>query len=170
MKADQPADPRGLPEALPVLAEGMAVRSMSWPMVVQTETQAECVSDGLLSEREVVDITDVSRDIKCLPDAFPVLLTSYLNVEMGPQADEGPDVVMAGWNMESDDTGAIQDSQLRTDVCLMMFEDSAAEPMSLPVVVNTVTQVDVRWESTSVVVPSSDGSGRPAGWLDTESD
>ena len=52
----------------------------------------------------------------------------------------------------------------------MMFEDSAAEPMSLPVVVNTVTQVDVRWESTSVVVPSSDGSGHPAGWLDTESD
>ena len=101
-----------------MLAEGMAVRSMSWPMVVQTETQAECVSDGLLSEREVVDITDVSRDIRCLPDAFPVLLTSHLNVEMDPQADEGPDVVMAGWNMESDDTGVIHDAQLYGRTCV----------------------------------------------------
>ena len=117
-----------------------------------------------------MDITDASRDIRCLPDAFPVMLTSHLDVEMGPQTDEGPDMVMAGWNMESDDTGVIQDAQLLTDVCPMMLEDSATEPMSLPVVVNTETQVVVRWESTSVVVPSGDGSGRPAGWLDTKSD
>ena len=43
----------------------------------------------------------------------------------------------------------------------MMSEDSAMEPMSLPVVANTETQVDVGWESTLVVVPSSCGSGCP---------
>ena len=37
-------------------------------------------------------------------------------------------------------------------------------------VVNTETQVDVRWETTSAVVPFVDGCGRPAGWLDSESD
>ena len=101
------------------------------------ESQVECESDGLLSEREVVDIADVSRDIRSLPDAFPVMLTLHLDVEMGPQADEGPDVVMAGWNMEIDDTGVIQNTQLLTDGCPVMLEDSATEPMSLPVVVNT---------------------------------
>ena len=55
----------------------------------------------------------------------------------------------------------------------MMFEDSPTGPLSLPVVVNTVntvTQVDARWETTSAVVPFGDGCGRPAGWLDSESD
>ena len=105
-------------------------------MVIETEPQVKCESDGLLSEREVMDITDVSRDIRCLPDAFPVMHTSHLDVEMGPQADEGPNVMMAGWDMESDDTGVIQDAQLLTDGCPMMFADSATEPMSIPVVVN----------------------------------
>ena len=47
----------------------------------------------------------------------------------------------------------------------MILEDSAIEPMSLPVVVNMETRVDVRWESTSVVVPSGDGSDHSAGWM-----
>ena len=104
-------------------------------MAVETEPQVECESDGVLSEREVVDIVDVSRDIRCFPDGFPVMLTLHLDVEMGPRADEGPDVVMAGWNMKIDDTGVLQNAQLPTDVCLVMLEDSATEPMSLPVVV-----------------------------------
>ena len=32
-----------------------------------------------------------------------------------------------------------------------MSEESATVPLSLPVVVNTETQVDVRWETTSVM-------------------
>ena len=32
------------------------------------------------------------------------------------------------------------------------------------------TQVDVRWETTSAVVPFGGGCGRPAGWLDSKSD
>ena len=70
----------------------------------------------------------------------------------------------------SDDTCVTRGAQLRTDVCPMMSEDSAMEPMSLPVVANTETQVDVGWESTLVVVLSSCGSGCPMGWLDTKFD
>ena len=39
----------------------------------------------------------------------------------------------------SDATGVTQDAQLRTEVCPMMSEDSAMEPLSLPVVANTET-------------------------------
>ena len=102
-----------------------------------------------------------------LPDAFPVMLTSHLDLEMGPQANEAPDGVMTGWSMMSDDTDVIWNIQFLTDVCPVMLEDSATEPVSLPVVVNTETQFDVRWEFTS---PSGDESGRPAGWLDIKSD
>ena len=41
------------------------------------------------------------------------------------------------------------------------------EPMSFPLVADTNTQVEVGWEPTSVVAPSSSASGRPVGWLDT---
>ena len=51
---------RGLPEVFPVVAEEMAVRPISWPVVVETKPQVECKSDGLLSEREVVELADVS--------------------------------------------------------------------------------------------------------------
>ena len=147
---DVSRDVRGLPEVFPVVAEETAAGPMSWPVVVKTEPQVGCESDVLLSEWEVVDIADISRDIRCLPDVFPVMLdrtaagpmTLHLDVEMGPQADEGPDVVLAGWDMERDDTGVIQNTRLLTDVYPMMFEDPATEPMSLPVVVNTETQVD----------------------------
>ena len=62
------------------------------------------------------------------------------------------------------------EAQWRTDVCPVLSKDSVMEPMSFPVVADTVTQVEVGWESTSVVAPSSGGSGRPVAWLDTESD
>ena len=79
-------------------------------------------------------ITDVSRDIRFSPDVVPVMLPSHL---------------------ESDDMGVTQVAHLRKELCLMPFEDSASVPMSLPVEGNTETQVDVRWEPTLVVVPSS---------------
>ena len=91
-----------------------------------------------------MEIADVSRDIRCLRDAFPVMLTSHLDVEMGPQADEGPDGVMTGWSMKSDNMCAIQNTQFLTDMCPVMLEYSAIEPISLHVVVNMETQVDVR--------------------------
>ena len=55
--------------------------------------------------------------------------------------------------------GVIQDAHLRTELCPLSFEDSASVPMSLPVEANMETQVDVRWESTLVVVPSSAVTG-----------
>ena len=79
-------------------------------------------------------------------------------------------MVLAGRDMEVDDTDVIRDIRLLTDVCPMMFEDLATGPLSLPVVVATVTQVEAGWETTSAVVPFGDGCGRPAGWLDSESD
>ena len=111
-------------------------------------------------------------------DVFPVILditaavpiTFPVDVEMGPQ-DEGPDVVLAGRNMEVDDTDVIvRDTRLLTDVRPMIFENSGSGPLSLPVVVDTVTQVEAGWETTSTVVPLGDECGRPAGWLDSESD
>ena len=52
----------------------------------------------------------------------------------------------------------------------MMIDESDTGLLSLPVVVNTETQVDVRWEATLGVVPFVVGCGCPAGWLDSESD
>ena len=141
-----------VPVALTALADGKARRPVSWPVVVKTEPQVDCVSDELLSKWELVKITDVSRDIRCSPDAVPVMLPSQLVVE------ESPDEVMARWQMQCDDLGISWDAQLRADTGPMMFEDSAFEPMSLPVGMSTETQVDVRWEPTSVVVPSSDAT------------
>ena len=63
-----------------------------------------------------------------------------------------------------------RDIRVLTDGCPTMFEELATVPLSLPVVVNTESQVDVRWETTSAAVPFVDGGGRPAGWLDSESD
>ena len=93
-----------------------------------------------------------------------------VGVKMGPQVEEDPDVVLTGWDMEVGDTDVGRDIRVLTDVCPMMFDESATEPLSLPVVVNTETQVDVRWDSTLAVVLFVDGCGRPAGWLDSESD
>ena len=60
-------------------------------------------------------------------------------------------------------TGATGEARLRTDVCPVLSRDSSMEPMSFPVVADTDTQVEVGLEPTSVVAPSSCGSGHPVG-------
>ena len=71
-----------------------------------------CEPDMLLSERDVeVEITDIGRDIRNLPDVFPVRfdetaavpITLPVVVDMGPQVDDDPDVVLTGRDMEVDD-------------------------------------------------------------------
>ena len=52
----------------------------------------------------------------------------------------------------------------------MMIVGSDTGPLALPVVANTETQVDVRWEVTLEVVPSVVDGGCRVGWLDPESD
>ena len=73
-------------------------------------------------------------------------------------------------DMDMGDPDVGQDIQVLTDVGPMMIDESATWPLSLPVVVNMETQVDVRWEATLGVVPFVVGCGCPAGWLDSESD
>ena len=64
---------------------------------------------------------------------------------------------LSHWKTE--DTGVTQDAQLRTESCPIPLEKSARVPMSLPVENNTETQVDVRWEPTSVVILSGEVMG-----------
>ena len=52
----------------------------------------------------------------------------------------------------------------------MMFDETAAVPLFLSVVVDTATQVEVRWETTLTVVPLVDGSDRPAGLVVSKPD
>ena len=126
-----------VPVALPVLAD-VTVSPVVWPVVTKTEPQVDCVSVDLLPDRGSEMITDVCRDFSCSPD-------------MGP--------VMRLLHWETEDTGVTQDAQLRTESCPIPLEKSARVPMSLPVENNTETQVDVRWEPTSVVVPSGEVTG-----------
>ena len=108
------------------------------------------------------DQVDIGCDVRSLPDAVPAVfdmaaavpLALPVIVETGPQVGCYSDLVLSGGDMEMDDTD--------------VNRDSATVPLSWPVVVDTETQVDVRWETTSAVVPFGDGCGRPAGWLDSE--
>ena len=162
-----------------VLFDETAVVPMSWHMVVGTGPQVGCEPDMLLSERDVeVEITDIGRDIRNLPDVFPVRfdktaavpMTLPVVVEMGPQVNDDPDVVLTERDLEVGNMDIGRDIRVLTDVCPMMFDELATGPLSLPVGIDTETQIDVRRATTSSVVPHVDGSGRPAGWLDSESD
>ena len=118
-------DVRVLPDVFPVVVEETDVMPVSLPVVVERRPQVGCESDLLLPVWEVVvDIADIRRDIGNLPDVFPVILdipatvpiTLPVDVEMSPQVDEGPDVVLAGRDMKVDDTYVVQDTRLLTDV------------------------------------------------------
>ena len=168
-----------LPDVFLVVVDKTAVEPMSLPVVVKTGSQVGCEPDFYLSEQNVgVDVVDIRRDIQNLPDVFPVMfdkmaavpMTLPVGVKTGPQVEEDPDVVLTGRDMEVSDMDVGRDIRVLTDVCPMMFDESATEPLSLPVVVNMETQVDVGCESTLAVVPFVDGWGRPARWLDSESD
>ena len=81
-------------------------------------------------------------------------------------------------------TDLTQDIQVLPDVLPVMFDETAAVPMPLPVVVETGPQVDIRWETAPAVVElaeemtlriatvglSDDGSDCPAELLNSESD
>ena len=110
------------------------------------------------------DIADIRRDVRNLPYMFPVRfdksaavpMSLPVDVEMGPQVDDDPDVILTGREMEVSDTDVGRDIRVLTDACPSMFEESATVPLSLSVVVNMETQVDVRWETTVAIL--RDGS------------
>ena len=154
------------------MVDKTAVEPMSLPVVIETGPQVGHDPDLYLSERNVeVGIVDTRRDIRNLPDVSPVMfdktaavpMTLPVGVEMGSHIEEDPDVVWTGRYMEMGDLDVGRDIWVLTDVCPMMIDGLAPGPLSLPVLVNTETQVDVRWEATLAVVPFVVGCGRPAG-------
>ena len=121
-----------LPDEFPVVVDKMAVEPMSLPVVVETGPQVGCDPDLDLSERNVeVDIVDTRRDIRNLPDVFPVMfdktaavpMTLPVGVEMGSQVEEDPDVVWTGRDMEMGDPDVGRDILVLTDVCPMMIDE-----------------------------------------------
>ena len=155
----------------PVVVDATAVEPMSLSVVVETGSQVGCEPDLYLSKRNVeVEVVDIRQDIRNLPDVFAgmfdktaaVPMTLPVGVKMGPHVEEDPDVVLIGRDMEMGDSYVGRDIRVLTDVCPM----SRCACMWLLI----QKQVDVRWESTLAVVPFVDGCGRPAGWLDSESD
>ena len=90
--------------------------------------------------------------------------------EKDSQFEEGPDLVWTGRDLDMGDPDMGHDIQVMTEVDPMMIDGSDTGPLSFPVVANTETQVDVRWEATLKVVPFVVDGGCPTGWLDSESD
>ena len=85
-----------LPDVLPVLFDETAAVPLPLPVVVETGPQVDCEMDILLSGWDVeVEFTDIGRDIRILPDVFPVMfdkaaavpLSSPVVVDTGPQVD-----------------------------------------------------------------------------------
>ena len=103
-------------------------------------------------------------------ESAAVTMTLPVKVEMGSQVEEDPDVVWTERIMDLSDLDVDHDIQVLTDVDPLIIDGSDTGPLPFPVVVNTETQVDVRWEATLGVVPSVGGCGFPPGWLDSESD
>ena len=96
-----------------------------------------------------VDIVDIRWAIQNLPDVFPVMVDKTVavskilsvGVDMGLYGDEVPVVVLTGRDMEVGDTDVGRDIRVLTDVCPLVLNESATEPLSLPVVVETGSQV-----------------------------
>ena len=121
------------------------------------------IPDGI-SEICPVVVPVMFDEMAAVPMTLPV------DEEMGSQVEEGPDVVWTGRDIDMCDPDVGRDIQVLTDVGPMMIDGSDTGPLSLPVVANTETQVDVRWEVTLEVDPFVVGCGCPTGWLDSESD
>ena len=165
-----------LPDELPVVVDRTAMELLSIPVVVQTRPHIMCHPDLDLSERYVeVDVVDTRRDIRNLPRVVPEMLAALpltlpVDEEMDSQVEEGPDVVWTGRDLDIGDPEEGRVIQVMSEVSPMMIDGSDTGLLALPVVADTETQVDVRWEVTLEVVPSVVDGGCLVGWLDSESD
>ena len=160
-----------MPDEFPV--DKTAVEPLFLPVVGKTGPQVGCDSDLYLSERYMeVDIVDTRRDIRNLPGVVPVMfdkmgtipITLPVDEEKDSKIEEGPDMVWTGRDMDMGDPDVGRDIQVLMDVVPMMIDGSDNGSLSLPVVANTETQVDVRWEATLEVVPFVVGCGCPMRW------
>ena len=76
-----------------------------------------------------MDIADIRCVIRNLPDVFPVRfdekaavpMTLPVDIEMGPQVDDDPDVMLTGRDVELSDTDVGRDIGVLTDRCPIMF-------------------------------------------------
>ena len=97
-----------------------------------------------------------------MPDVFPVMFDETaavpmplpVVVETGPQVDYDPDILLSGRDIEVGVTDITQDIRVLPDVFPVMFDETAAVPLSSPVVVETEPQVDI-WRESSLAVPPS---------------
>ena len=67
--------------------------------------------------------------------------------------DYDPDILLSGRDRKVGVTDLTQDIRVVPEVFPVMFDETAAVPMPLPVVVETGPQVDIRRETTPAVVP-----------------
>ena len=96
-----------------------------------------------------VGVTDISQDIRVLPDAFPVMFDKKAAVPMPlsmvvgteSQVDYDPDTLLSGRDMEVGVPDINQDIRVLPDVFPVMFDEKTAMPMSSPMVVETGPQV-----------------------------
>ena len=165
--------------------------------------------DILLSGRDIgVGVTDLTQDIQVLPDMFPAMfdetaavpLPLPVVVETGPQVGYDPDILLSGRDIEVGVMDINQDIRVLPDVFPAMFDETAAVPLPLSVVVETGPQVgydpdilvsgqdievgvmditqDIRvlpdvfpaMLRVTTVGLSNDENDRPAGLLNSESD
>ena len=111
-------DIRVLSDAFPVMSNKKAAVPMPLYVVVGTEPQVDCDPDALLSRLDMeVAIMDISKDIRVLPDVFPVMfdektaMTRSLPVvvETGLQVGCEWNLFMSERDMEVDDTDVIRE-------------------------------------------------------------
>ena len=117
--------------------------------------------DILLSGQDIgVGITDLTRDIQVLPDVIPEMLDERaavrlplpVVVETGSPVGYNPDILVSGWDIEVGVLDITPDIRVLLDVFTARFDETAAVPLSSPVVADTRPQVDIRRGTTRAAV------------------
>ena len=93
-----------------------------------------------------VGVTDITQDIPVLPNVFPAIFdeTAAVPMFLPVVVDTGPhvDAWLSGMDMGVEVMNITQDIHVLPDVFPAMFDETAAMPLSSPVVIDTGPQVD----------------------------
>ena len=77
-----------LADVFPVMVDETAAVPMHLPMVVETGPQVDYDPDRVLSGRDIeVKVTDITQDIRVLPDVFPVMFDETATVPLFSPVD-----------------------------------------------------------------------------------
>ena len=135
---------------IPAMLDEMAAVPLPLPVVVETGPQVGYDPDIQLSGRDIeVGVMDTNQDIQVLPDVFPAMfdetaavpLPLPVVVETGPQVGYDPDILVSGWDIEVGVMDIAPDIPVLSDVFQALFDETAAVPLPLPVVIETEPQV-----------------------------